>query len=56
VTATGEIDLGRGALDLRIAARPVADAPEIGLRVTGPAASPQRVPELASFLRWRAEH
>ncbi|MDI3307773.1 MAG: AsmA-like C-terminal region-containing protein [Acetobacteraceae bacterium] len=54
-TATGEIDLGRRALDLRIAARPVADAPEVGLRVTGPAASPQRVLELAPFLRWRAE-
>jgi len=54
-TATGEIELGRRALDLRIAARPVADAPEVGLRVTGPAASPQRVLELAPFLRWRAE-
>ncbi|MCB4822988.1 AsmA family protein [Roseicella aerolata] len=53
-TATGEIDLGRGALDLRIAAKPVAEAPEIGLRLTGPAEAPRRLPELADFLRWRA--
>jgi hypothetical protein len=53
-TATGEIGLGRGALDLRIAAKPVAEAPEIGLRLTGPAEAPRRLPELAAFLRWRA--
>ncbi|RAI59233.1 AsmA family protein [Roseicella frigidaeris] len=54
--ASGGIELGRGALDLRIGARPVAEAPEIGLRLTGPAGAPQRLPELAAFLRWRAEH
>ena len=52
---SGGADFGRGALDLRIATRPVAEAPEIGLRVAGPAADPQRLPELAPFLRWRAE-
>ncbi|MDB5374645.1 MAG: hypothetical protein JWP04_3287 [Belnapia sp.] len=54
-TASGAIDLARAALDLRLAARPVADAPEIGLRLTGPLAEPRRLPELAPFLRWRAE-
>jgi uncharacterized protein involved in outer membrane biogenesis len=55
LAAGGEIDLGRGALDLRLAAQPVAEAPEIGLRLAGPATAPQRLPELAPFLRWRAE-
>ena len=51
----GDIDLARATLDLRLAARPVAEAPEIGLRLTGPLAEPRRLPELAPFLRWRAE-
>ncbi|NOG73019.1 AsmA family protein [Roseicella sp. DB1501] len=55
-TASGGIELGRGALDLRIGMKPLAEAPEIGLRLTGPASAPQRLPELAAFLRWRAEH
>jgi hypothetical protein len=57
VSVTGTVDLGRGggALDLRFAARPVAEAPEIGLRVAGAAPELQRLPELAPFLRWRAE-
>jgi hypothetical protein len=55
-SATGSADPGRGAaLDLRFATRPVAEAPEIGLRIAGPASDPQRFPELAPFLRWRAE-
>ncbi len=55
-SATGSVDFGRGgALDLRVATRPVAEAPEIGLRLSGPAADPQRLPELAPLLRWRAE-
>jgi hypothetical protein len=55
-SATGSVDVGRGgALDLRFATRPVAEAPEIGLLLAGPAAEPRRQPELAPFLRWRAE-
>ncbi|CAA9284773.1 MAG: hypothetical protein AVDCRST_MAG08-4128, partial [uncultured Acetobacteraceae bacterium] len=55
-SATGSVDVGRGgALDLRVATRPVAEAPEIGLLLAGPAADPRRQPELAPFLRWRAE-
>jgi len=42
-------------LDLRLATRPVPEAPEVGLRLSGPAAAPRRVPELAPFLLWRAE-
>ena len=57
VTARGTIDLGRALLALRLAIVPaVADAPEIGLRLSGPAAAPERVPELAGAVRWRAEH
>jgi AsmA-like C-terminal region len=56
VAVTGSVDFGRGgALDLRFATLPVAEAPEIGLHVAGGAAEPRRLPELAPFLRWRAE-
>jgi hypothetical protein len=53
--ASGAIDLGRAALDLRLAMKPVADSAEVGLRLTGPVGAPRRLPELAAFLRWRAE-
>ncbi|SDC73729.1 AsmA family protein [Belnapia rosea] len=53
-SASGEIDLARGTLDLRLASRPLAEAPEIGLRLTGPLAEPRRLPDLAPFLLWRA--
>ncbi|MFZ4408948.1 MAG: AsmA family protein [Paracraurococcus sp.] len=53
--ASGAIDLGRGALDLRVAAKPMAESAEVGLRLTGPVGAPRRLPELAAFLRWRAE-
>ncbi|MBL6081444.1 AsmA family protein [Belnapia sp. T18] len=53
-TASGTIDLARSALDLRLATRPVAEAPEIALRLTGPLTEPRRLPELAPFLLWRA--
>lgn len=57
-TAEGEVDLARGGgvLDLTIATAPVADAPAVRLRLNGPAAAPRRLPELAPFLRWKAEH
>lgn len=54
-TATGSVDFGRGTLDLRLAARPVQDAPPVGLRLTGPVAAPVRLPELAPFLIWKAQ-
>ena len=53
--ASGAIDLGRAALDLRVAAKPMAESAEVGLRLTGPVGAPRRLPELAAFLRWRAE-
>jgi hypothetical protein len=52
----GSIDLRRGTLDLRILVQPPpAEAPPVGLRVSGPAETPQRQPELADWARWRAE-
>jgi hypothetical protein len=56
-TATGTIDLTRALLGLRlVVVPPVTNPPEIGLRLSGPADSPERVPELAGAVRWRAEH
>jgi hypothetical protein len=52
----GGIDVARGGIDLRVLLQPgPAEAPAIGLRLTGPAATPRRQPELAPWLRWRAE-
>jgi hypothetical protein len=52
---SGSADLARGALDLRIGARPAPEAPEFGLRVTGPAGAPRALPETSDWARWRAE-
>ena len=53
---TGSVDLPRATLDVGFALRPpVADAPDIGLRFSGPAAAPQRLPDIAPWARWRAE-
>ncbi len=52
--AAGEVDLVRGMLDLRLLARPVAEAPEVRLRLTGPLQAPRRLPEVADFMRFRA--
>jgi len=52
----GRIDLPRGSLDLRFSVQvPPAAAPPVALRVTGPAETPRRQPELADWARWRAE-
>jgi len=51
----GTLDLARGALDLRFALRPAEAGPEVALRASGPWAAPRRLPELAPYLRWRAE-
>ncbi|MXP62707.1 AsmA family protein [Roseomonas sp. M0104] len=50
----GEFDLARGGMDLRLVLRD-GEAPEFGLRMTGSAARPRLVPEMADWLRWRAE-
>ncbi len=56
-TVSGTIDLTRALLGLRLVLVPaVPDAPEIGLRLSGSADQPERVPELAGAVRWRAEH
>jgi hypothetical protein len=55
-TIGGEIDLARGALDLQLLSRPaVPEAPDLGLRLTGPADAPRALPETAAWARWRAE-
>ena len=52
----GSVDLPRATLDIGFALRPpVAEAPDIGLRFSGPAAAPQRLPDIAPWARWRAE-
>lgn len=53
-TLRGEVDAARGALDLALSAR-LGEGPPVGLRLVGPAAQPSRAPELAPWLRWRAE-
>lgn len=56
VAVSGTIDLTRALLGLRLAVVPaVPDAPEIGLRISGPADAVVRVPELAGAVRWRSE-
>jgi len=53
-TISGGADLARGALDLRIGTRPVPEAPELGLRITGPADAPRALPETSDWARWQA--
>ncbi|GGJ31484.1 AsmA family protein [Neoroseomonas lacus] len=51
----GSMDLRRGTLDLRFLVQPPpAEAPAVALRVSGPAETPRRQPELADWARWRA--
>ncbi len=51
----GSYDLPRDAMDLRLRLQPVAEAPDVLLRITGTPEAPRRLPELSPFLRWRAE-
>ena len=51
----GSLDLPRDAIDLRLRAQPMPEAPEVQLRISGPTDAPRRLPELSPFLRWRAE-
>ncbi|MEO3472668.1 AsmA-like C-terminal region-containing protein [Roseomonas sp. CAU 1739] len=51
----GSVDLRRGTVDLRFMVQPPpAEAPAVALRVSGPADTPRRQPELADWARWRA--
>jgi hypothetical protein len=51
----GSMDLRRGTIDLRFVVQPPPpEAPPVALRVTGPAETPRRQPELADWARWRA--
>lgn len=53
---SGQIDLPRDVLDLRVTLPVQEGAPEVGLRLTGPSMAPRRLVEVAQWLRWRAEH
>jgi hypothetical protein len=54
-TLSGEIDLARATLDVLVLARPaMPEAPDIGLRLTGPAADPRALPETSAWAVWRA--
>jgi uncharacterized protein involved in outer membrane biogenesis len=53
-TAQGEADLAHGGLDLSLRLAP-PEGPALGLRLTGPVQQPRRLPDIADWLRWRAE-
>lgn len=53
-SARGDLDLARGGIDLSLRLTP-PEGPELGLRMTGPLRQPRRVPDIADWLRWRAE-
>ena len=54
---SGSVDLSGSIMDLHAAIRPaLPDAPEIGLRITGPAEAPKHLPELADVTRWLVQH
>lgn len=61
IDVSGDVSLPQGRLDLQLALRPkLADdpavaPPRLGLRISGSPAAPQRAPELADLIRWRAE-
>ncbi|HYF07330.1 MAG TPA: AsmA-like C-terminal region-containing protein, partial [Acetobacteraceae bacterium] len=54
-TLGGVVDLARGSLDLTLRVAMPGEAPDVGLRITGPVATPRRLPDLSPWLRWRAE-
>jgi uncharacterized protein involved in outer membrane biogenesis len=57
VTFSGIVGLPLGSCDLRAEVRLAGpDMPVLGLRLTGPLDAPRRIPELAGFARWRADH
>ncbi|MDB5414559.1 MAG: hypothetical protein JWR10_2894 [Rubritepida sp.] len=52
----GQVDLPRDVVDLRLTLPVPEGAPAVALRLTGPSMTPRRLPEIAPWLRWRAEH
>ncbi len=53
-TLSGSYDLPDQTADLDLRLRPSADAPEIGLRLTGTPQHWRHTPDLAALTRWRA--
>ncbi len=57
IAFSGVVALPLGSCDLRADVRPGGpDMPELGVRLTGKLDAPRRIPELAGFARWRADH
>jgi hypothetical protein len=57
IVADGQIDLPGDTMDLHLQFRPaIPDPPTLGLRLTGPLRTPNRVAELAAVAAWRAAH
>jgi hypothetical protein len=57
VLFSGVVGLPLGSCDLRAEVHPTGpDMPVLGVRLTGPLDAPRRIPELAGFARWRADH
>lgn len=57
VAFSGVVGLPLGSCDLRAEVRLAGpDMPVLGVRLTGPLGAPRRIPELAGFARWRADH
>ncbi len=58
LAAEGQADLGRSTLNARLSVLPAeigTGEPGLGLRLAGPLERPQRLPELAAWLRWHAD-
>jgi hypothetical protein len=53
-TLRGEADLAHGGVNLSLSV-PLVNGPPLGLNLTGSLNQPRRVPDLADWLRWRAE-
>lgn len=53
-TLSGEADLAHGGVNLSLSLQP-PQGPALGLNLTGSLAQPRKVPDIADWLRWRAE-
>ena len=53
---TGDIDLPRDHLELRVSLPVAEGSPPLGLALSGPSMNPVATPEIGPWLRWRAEN
>ncbi len=55
IRAEGSVDLPSATEELRLTLQPAGpEPPRLALRLSGPLATPQRTPETADLIRWRA--